>query len=167
VVDQCVDAILRLQESGEGPDTEQPPSQWPYVGVYKVGAATPAPYRIGGTAIATMALASRRGSRPIRRCATRWAAASTSCATRGGTRRCRRPTTTAARHQRLGHIEGLTCLSRLSRSPSHRRRPARGGDGGGTPRPRGGRGASRCPRPEGGTTRGPRDATRWDRRRRS
>ncbi len=116
LVDQCVDAILRLQEPGEGADAEQPPSQWPYVGVYKVKGRTPVPYRIGGTAIAVMALAQSprfASDQSVR-----------DAVGRGLDYLCeawKDPQMSLADYQGgydtrvWGHIEALTCLARLSR----------------------------------------------------
>lgn len=51
--------LLAMQEDHPGgPDLEGPdgPCEWPYEGVYRVGGKIPIGYRIGGTAIAGMAL---------------------------------------------------------------------------------------------------------------
>ena len=114
VIDQCVDAILRLQEPGEGADAT--PTQWPYVGVYKVNGKTPVPYRIGGTAIAVMALAqsprfatdqSVRDAvgRGIDYLCEAWKDPQMSLSDYDG----------GYDTSVWGHIEGLTCLSRLGR----------------------------------------------------
>ncbi|MEI7657666.1 MAG: hypothetical protein WCK33_06320 [Phycisphaerae bacterium] len=116
VMDECVAAILRLQEAGEGADPAEPPSQWPYVGVYKVDGKTPVPYRIGGTAIAVMALSQspRFGSdhavqvavdRGIGFLCEAWKDPQMSIADYEGGYDTRV----------WGHIEGLECLARLSR----------------------------------------------------
>jgi hypothetical protein len=51
-----VEIILSLQE-GEGP------AEWPYEGVYRVGGEIPIGYRVGGTAIAALALLDAPGYR--------------------------------------------------------------------------------------------------------
>jgi hypothetical protein len=116
VVNECVDAILRLQEPADDVDADQAPSQWPYVGVYKVKGKTPVPYRIGGTAIAVMALSQspRFASDPTVR----------EAVGRGVDFLCQAwkdPQMSIADYEGgydtrvWGHIEGLTCLARLGR----------------------------------------------------
>jgi hypothetical protein len=116
MVDECVDAILRLQEPAEGADASQPPTQWPYVGVYKVKGRTPVPYRVGGTAIAVMALS--QSPRFARDPSVREAVG------RGVDFLCeawKHPQMSPANYEGgydtrvWGHIEGLACLARLSR----------------------------------------------------
>ena len=116
VVNECVDAILRLQEPADGADADQVPSQWPYLGVYKVKGKTPVPYRVGGTAIAVMALAQSprfASDQSVREAVGRgvdflceaWKDPQMSIADYEGGYDTRV----------WGHIEGLACLARLGR----------------------------------------------------
>lgn len=116
IIDQCVTAIVRLQEAAAGADATQPPSQWPYVGVYKVDGKTPVPYRIGGTAIAVTALA--QSPRFASDASVREAVA------RGIGFLCegwKDPQMSITGYEGgydtrvWGHVEGLMCLARLSR----------------------------------------------------
>ena len=116
VVNECVDAILRLQEPADGAGADQVPSQWPYVGVYKVRGKTPVPYRVGGTAIAVMALS--QSPRFASDASVREAVG------RGVDFLCeawKDPQMSIAEYEGgydtrvWGHIEGLTCLARLGR----------------------------------------------------